>query len=179
MQLAESVKNLFRRHSLKKYASTEGTGLMPLSQVRSAVAFIDVVDTSFNECKQALLAFFKDNNIKGDIFFFDFRKLDQGERLITSITTTVLKKDLNWFGKPSQEKVNLMLEGEPDLFISLIPNADFPIEFMAKCSRAHFKAGRVPLPGNVFDLVVSDPAGRSLSEAEFFTELYKLLQRIK
>ena len=179
MQLTESVKNLFRRHSLKKYASTEATGLMPLAHVRSAVAFIDVVDTSFNECKQALLNFFKDNNIKGDIFFFDFRKLDQGERLITSITTTVLKKDLNWFGKPSQEKVNLMLEGEPDLFISLISNADFPIEFMAKCSHAHFKAGRMQIPGNVFDLVVSDPVGRSLSEAEFFAELYKFLQRIK
>ena len=50
---------------------------------------------------------------------------------------------------------------------------------MAKCSRAHFKAGRVQIPGNVFDLVVSDPSGRSLSEAEFFTELNKILQRIK
>ncbi|MBO4434926.1 MAG: hypothetical protein J5769_05705 [Bacteroidales bacterium] len=179
MQLTDKVKGLFRRQSLKKHTSTEPTGLMPLSEVRSAVAFIDVVDTSFNECKQALMAFFRDNNIKGDIFFFDFRKLDQGERLITSITTTVLKKDLNWFDRPSQDKVNLMLAGEPDLFISLIPNADFPIEFMANCSRAHFKAGRVQLPGNVFDLVVSDPAGRSLSEAEFFNELYKLLRRVK
>lgn len=179
MPLTDNVKNIFRRHSLKKYSSTESTGLMPLSEVHSAVAFIDVVDTSFNECKQELLAFFRDNGIKGDIFFFDFRKLDQGERLITSITTTVLKKDLNWYGKPSQEKVNLMLEGEPDLFISLIPNADFPIEFMAKCSHAHFKAGRVQLPGKVFDLVVTDPAEKSLSEAEFFAELYKLLKRIK
>ncbi|MBP5635944.1 MAG: hypothetical protein J6X25_00280 [Bacteroidales bacterium] len=179
MPLTEKVKQLFRRGSLKKYSSAEPTGFMPLEEVHSAVAFIDVVDTSFNECKQALLAFFRENNIKGDIFFFDFRKLDQGERLITSITTTVLKKDLNWFGKPSQEKVNLMLAGEPDLFISLIPNADFPIEFMANCSHARFKTGRVQLPGNVFDLVVKDPADRSLSEAEFFTELYKLLRRIK
>ena len=91
----------------------------------------------------------------------------------------MLKKDLNWYDKPSPEKVNLMLAGEPDLFISLIPKDDYPIEFMARCSRARFKAGRVQLPGNVFDLVVKDPADRSLSEAEVFSELYKLLRIIK
>jgi len=178
MQIADSVKEIFRRHSLKKYASADPTGFLPLSQVRSAVAFIDVEDTSFNECKQRLQTFFRDNNIRGEIFFFDFRKLAEGERLITSITTTILKKDLNWYGKPSNEKVRLMLEGEPDLFISLLPKADFPIEFMATCSKARFKAGRVKM-GRVFDLVITDPAERSLNESEAFAEMEKFLTRIR
>ena len=179
MTAAETVKALLRRHSIKKCASSEPTGFLPMADVRSAVAFIDVEDTTFNECKNSLLAFFRENSIKGDIFFFDFRKLDQGERLITSITTTVLKKDLNWYGKPSKEKVDLMLSGEPDLFISLLPNVDFPIEYMAKCSKARFKVGRIQLPGNTYDLVVKDPAGRSLSQAEAFLEIENLLKRVK
>ena len=88
--MLDSVKDMLRRHSLKKNASTEPTGFVPLSDIRSAVAFIDVEDTSFNECKNSLLLFFREHNIKGDIFFFDFRNLTEGERLITSITTTVL-----------------------------------------------------------------------------------------
>ena len=176
--MLENVKEFMQAQSLKKYASAEPTGITPIEKVRSAVAFIDVEDTSFNECKNALMAFFRDHNIKGDIFFFDFRKLTEGERLITSITTTVLKKDLNWFGRPSHEKIRLMLDGEPDMFISLLPKADFPIEFMAKCSKARFKVGRVQLPGNTFDLVIKDPEDRKLSEAEVFHEMAKFLDKI-
>ena len=177
--MLEPVKDMLRRQSLKKNASTEPTGFVPLSKIRSAVAFIDVEDTSFNECKNTLLLFFREHNIKGDIFFFDFRKLTEGERLITSITTTILKKDLNWFGKPSHEKVSLMLNGEPDLFISLLPTIDYPLEFMATASRAHFKIGRVQLPQKTFDLVIKDPEDRKLNEAEACRELIKFMDKIR
>ena len=177
--MLEPVKDMLRRQSLKKNASTEPTGFVPLSKIRSAVAFIDVEDTSFNECKNLLLLFFREHNIKGEVFFFDFRKLTEGERLITSITTTILKKDLNWFGKPSREKVALMLDGETDLFISLLPTNDYPLEFMAPASRAHFKIGRVQLPGNTFDLVFKDPEDRRLSEAEVCKELIKFMDKIR
>ena len=161
--MLEPVKDMLRRQSLKKNASTEPTGFVPLSKIRSAVAFIDVEDTSFNECKNTLLLFFREHNIKGDIFFFDFRKLTEGERLITSITTTIA----------------LMLDGEPDLFISLLPTNDYPLEFMATASRAHFKIGRVQLPGNTFDLVFKDPEDRKLSEAEVCKELIKFMDTIR
>ena len=177
--MLEPVKEMLRRQSLKKNASTEPTGFVPLDKIRSAVAFSDVEDTSFNECKNILMLFFREHGIKGDIFFFDFRKLTEGERLITSITTTILKKDLNWFGKPSREKVALMLDGQPDLFISLLPTTDYPLEFMAKCSRAHFKVGRVQLPDDTFDLVIKDPEGRSLSEADFCKEMIKFMDKIR
>ena len=173
------IQELFRRYSLKRHASQDPTGLMPLEAVRSAVAFIDVQDTSFDRCKQALMNFFRERGIKFDIFFFDFRKLSQGERLITSITTTVLKKDLNWYGKPSPEKMKLMLEGEPDMFLSLLPENSFPLEYMARCSHARFKVGRRQLPGGVFDLVVLDPSGQKLSEEEAFRSIITYLERIK
>ena len=145
--MLEGVKGFFRSRALAKYASTEPTRITPIGKIRSAVAFIDVEDTSFNECKVALMNFFRERNIKGDIFFFDFRKLTEGERLITSITTTVLRKDLNWYGRPAREKVDLMLEGEPDMFISLLRKSDFPIHFMAAASKAHFKVmSSSPIP---------------------------------
>jgi protein-tyrosine phosphatase len=71
-----------------------------------------------------------------------------------------------------------MLNGEPDLFISLLPNAIYPLEYMARCSRARFKAGRQQLPGNVFDLVVMDPADKTLSQLEAFREIVKMLETV-
>ena len=172
------LKEFFQRQSIRKSASVEPTGMMSLSAIHSAVAFIDVEDTSFNECKNALMTFFREHGIKGDIFFIDFRKLTEGERLITSITTTILKKDLNWYGRPSREKINLMLEGEPDMFLSLLPQTSYPLEFMAHSSRARFKVGRTQLEGDVFDLVVSDPADKKLSELEAFRGIEKILEKI-
>ena len=177
--MLEGIKTILRKRCLKTYESDSPTGITPVDKLHSAVAFIDVEDTSFDECKNLILNFYREHGIKGDIFFFDFRKLGEGERLITSITTTVLKKDLNIFGRPSKEKIKLMLDGEPDLFISLIDGSDFPIEFMAKCSKARFKIGRRQLPGNTFDLVVSDTKEKPCSEADVFRAITTYLAKIK
>lgn len=147
--------------------------MLPLGKVRSAVVFIDVEDTSFNQCKESVLTFFRERGIKADIFFFDFRRLSKEERLITSITTTVLRKDLNWYGKPCKEKVNLMLSGQPDLFLSLIARPSYALEYMASCSRAHFKVGRYDAP--VFDMVFR---AENLTEDEAFLEIVKLLEKV-
>ena len=173
------IKDLLRRWSLRKSASKEPTGLLPLQAVGSAAAFISVEEQDFEACKNAILAFFREHGIKGSVFFFDFRRIEKGERLITSITTTVLKKDLNWYGQTSPEKTRLMLEGEPDLFLSLLPANSFPLEYMARCSKARFKVGRQQLPGNVFDLVVMDPADKTLSQKEAFGEIVKLLNTVR
>ena len=172
------IKDFLRKRNLKRFSSTVETGITPLSKISTAVTFIDVEDPSFDVCKAAILNFYRSNNIRGEIFFFDFRKISNEERLITSITTTVLKKDLSWTGKPSREKVDMMLGSNPDLFISLINDDSFPIEFMAKCSRAKFKIGRKQLPGGTFDIVVTDPAERAYSQAEVFFAIKTYLNKI-
>jgi hypothetical protein len=79
--MIEFLKDFFRRRSLRKNSSTEPTGIKALRDFKSAVVFVDVEDTSFDECKGAVMSFFRENNLRGDIFFFDFRKLNDGERL--------------------------------------------------------------------------------------------------
>ena len=177
--MLEFIQNFFRRRCLRNNASGQPTGITPLSQLHSAVTFIDVEDTTFDKCKASILSFYRDNDIKGEIFFFDFRKLGDGERLITSITTTVLKKDLNWFGKPQKEKVDLMLNSKPDVFISLLDKTNFSLQYMAVCSKAKFKIGRQQLPGNIFDMVISDPKDRQLSQAESFEAIKEYLNKIQ
>ena len=177
--MLDSLKDLFRRHSLRKHASTVPTGILPLREVRSAAVFIDVEDQDFDACKRDIQAFFRQYNLKGEIFFFDFRKLTSGERLITSITTTVLRKDLNWYDRPSKEKVNLLLNGQPDLFLSLLPRTPFPLAFMAAASPARFKVGREQLPGDILDLVVKDPSGKALTQREALNAIITYFDKIQ
>ncbi|MBR1873030.1 MAG: hypothetical protein IJ795_07480 [Bacteroidales bacterium] len=176
--MLEAVKDFFRKRCLAKLSSDVPTGIMPLRDIRTAVTFIDVEDTSFDKCKMSIQAFYRENGIKGEVFFFDFRKLDSEERLITSITNTVLRRDLNWFGKPSEEKLELLKSYSPDLFISLIRSTGFPLECMAKFSGAKFKIGRVQLPGDTFDMVISDSSDNILSEDEIFSGVKTYLSKI-
>lgn len=173
-----SFKNFFRKRCLRKFSSNATTGIIPLSNIKSMAVFLDVEDQTYDECKNEILAFARDHNIHCEIFYFDFRRIEGGERLITSITNTVLKKDLNWYGRPCREKVDLMLSYESDLFISLIEGAPFPIRYMASCSNAKFKVGRKQIPGNVFDLVIKDPNGQEVSQADIFLEIRKIIEKI-
>lgn len=175
--MLEKLKELMRNHALKNDRSTVPTGIMPLKDVRSAITFIDVEETNFNDCKDAIMAFYRENGIKGSVFFFDFRDLTSSELLITSITMTVLKKDLNWYDKPSKANIFAMLGQKPDLFISLINSTDFPIHYMAACSEAKCKVGRVQLPGNVFDIVLEGTEG--IPQLEVFGSIKELLSKIQ
>lgn len=176
------ILDFLRNRSLKKHGSQISTNITPLKDIRTAVAFIDVEDTSFDSCKNDIMSFYRENGIKGEIFFFDFRKISESERLITSITNTVLKKDLNFYGRPSKDKLDLMLAAKPDLFISLINKDDYPIRYMATCCEAKFKIGRKQLPGNVFDLVIKEQEGPDVTpqpEAEIFKSIRAFLAKVK
>ena len=122
--------------------------------------------------------FIPDSERKEDMIEEISRKIGSGERLITSITNTVLERDVNWYGKPSEEKMKLLENLNPELFISLIKGTDFPIEYMATCSRARFKIGRCQIPGRIFDMVVADAPGRETSQLEVFKGVKKYLRNI-
>ena len=173
------VKNIFRRSALKRHASTVPTEILPLTKIKSYVAIIDVEDPSFDTCKSTIMNYFRGMDINGAVFFQDFRKIGSEDRLITSIQTTITKKDLDWLGRPNKYKMGVLEERAPDVFISLIKEPDFAIEYMARASKARFKIGRKQLGGDLFDLVVSDPAGKELSQLDSFNAMKVYLGKIQ
>ncbi len=173
------VKNIFRKRSLRRHASTVPTEILPLSKIKTYVAIIDVEDSSFDACKSTIMNYFRGMDINGAVFFQDFRKIGSEDRLITSIQTTITKKDLDWLGRPNKYKMGVLEERAPDVFISLIKEPDFAIEYMARTSKARFKIGRKQLGGDLFDLVVSDPAGKDLSQLDSFNAMKNYLGKIQ
>ena len=173
------IADIFRKRALKRHESKVPTGILPLGKINTYVVIVDVEDPSCDNCKTAVLNFFRAQGIRGSIFFQDFRKIGSEDRLITSIQTTITRKDVNWFGRPSSYKLGVMDSLQPDLFISLIRDPDYTMEYLVRTSQARFKIGRKQLEGRVFDMVVSDPAGKSISQLESFNAIKDYLLRIK
>lgn len=153
--MCESIKNIFRRRKIRKMSKAIPTGLLPLSEISSVNIVIDVEEAEWDVLKEDILSWARSSGIKLGLYFFDFRKLAKDELLLTSIQTTVARKNLNWIGMPEYSTISGLIEEPCDLFISLIDNGGFPIDFISKCSCARFKIGRKAYPGHVFDLIYS------------------------
>ena len=152
--MIDSVKDIFRKRKLKKYASDVPTGFIPLSDVSVVNVVVDVLEPGFDTLRQDILAWGRSINAKVNIYFFDFRKIGKDELLLTSIQTTILKRDLDWIDAPDVKKVAPLIEEQSDLFISMIDNDEFPIDFLSKCAKARFKVGRKGYDGHAYDMVV-------------------------
>lgn len=177
----DHILDIFRKRKLKKFASDIPTSLLKLSEIKTANIVIDVEEAGFDLLKEDILSWGRSNGIKINIYFFDFRKLGTNELLLTSIQTTVIKKELNWFGMPPIEKVAPLIYEKSDLFISLICNDRFPIDFVSRCSRARFKIGRFDYEGHPFNMIISGSSGADLrSDArKIFSSVTEFLTKIQ
>lgn len=173
------IKNIFRKRYLRKAISTNPTGLHPLSEIKSVSIIIDMEDSGADECKEKAISVFKSLGIRTSVYFFDFSKKDEDERQTTSLNNTILRSDLNWCGRPSAEKLSMLVQENSDMLLSLVDNDDFPIEYMAKCSPSRFKIGRYQLPGRTFDLVIEDSPSQAYTPVQAFAEITKYLETIK
>lgn len=151
--MIDTIFRFFRERKIKKFLSDIPTGMRSLRDISSANVIIDVEEPGFELLKEDILAWGRQKGLKVNIYFFDFRKIGKEELLLTSITTTILKKELDWIGTPEFSKVGALMYEPSDLLISLIDNSDFPIEFLSKCSKARFKIGRCGFEGDAYDAV--------------------------
>ena len=151
----EAIKNIFRKRKISKFRSNVPTGLLPLKEISTVNVVVDVEEPGFDALRAKINDWGRATGVKLNIYFLDFRRLDKEELLITSIQTTIIKKELDWIGTPDMSKVIGLLGERSDLFISMIENGDFPIEFISKCAKARFKIGRCGFPGHVYDMVIS------------------------
>lgn len=68
---------------------------------------------------------------------------------------------------------------DTQVLLSLVPDAGWRIDYAVHRSRARFKIGRKQLSDEPFDLVVSDPDGKSYRQVEVFARMMELLESLK
>lgn len=175
------IRNYIRRKRVEKYASDVVTGLIPTSEIRSVNVVVDVEEPGFDQLKDAILAWGRTAGVKLNLYFFDFRRLSKDELLLTSITNTLLKKELDWIGMPDLGKIAPLIDEPSDLFISMIDNGDFPIDFVTRCTKARFKIGRHEYEGHPFNMILSGGETADLrSEArQIFAAITEFITKIR
>jgi len=151
----DPCKDFMRRRALKKYTYKGRTGFLPIDQIHSVAVVVDVTSPEFDELRKDVTLFFRQRGIKLDIYYLDFRKIENTELLLTSIQTTILKKEINWFGMPDHSKLDFITSNHVDLFVSLVPNDNFTATFICACAPARFKAGISTYDSDPFNMVMS------------------------
>ena len=176
----DKIKSIFRKRKISKFVSDVPTGLVPLSEIKNVNVVLDVEEPGFDDLRAQILDWGRKAGVKLNIYFLDFRKLDKTELLITSIQTTIIKKELDWIGTPDISKVIGLIGEKSDLFISLIENGNFPIEFISKCAKARFKIGRCGFPGHAYDMVISGSQTADLrsDSGKIFNAIVEFLNKI-
>lgn len=173
-----SVKETLRSFLLKRNRSKERTGIVSIGKVRKIVTVIDVDDPQYDVCRDAIQSWYRKNNLNGEIFFIDFRKLIDQERLTTSITNTILRKDLDVFGRPKADKIRALDSLKADMVIVLPTLEDsYPIDYLVSCSHAGCRVGRTGCGGGIYDIELTPD--REMNQLEFFRAVIGWLEKIQ
>ncbi|MBN2807004.1 MAG: hypothetical protein JXR22_10135 [Prolixibacteraceae bacterium] len=96
---------------------------------------------------QALLAFFE-KGLTVHTLVFSYEK-----RLKNDNRDAVFSNDLNFWGLPSKENVQVFVNQPFDLLINLLPSPFDPADYVCSQSIARLKVARYPL-GEVYDLII-------------------------
>lgn len=179
--MIEDIKKYFRKRRLQKDASKTPTGLLTIDKISSANFVIDVEEQGFDLLKEDILTWGRSCGIKVNIYFLDLRKISKQELLLTSIQTTILKKDLNWLGFPGQDKMTGLADEKSDMFVSLIDSACPAIDYITKCADARFKIGRCGYEGHAFDMIISGAQTEDLRSDSrlIFKAMLEFISKIK
>ena len=89
------------------------------------------------------------------------------------------KKGIQLIIFPVRQKKLIRAYRNTQVLLSLVSGDSWHLEYVIRRSRASFKIGRTQLPGDVLDLVVSDPEGTHFPQTEVFCRMMDLVESFK
>lgn len=160
--MIDPLRYAVRKLMLHKHASTVPTRIAPLSEIHSALVFIDPLAEDAEATANSVRQFFNYQGIPVKVL------LPQ-------------KKDITLMG---MLKKKFRMDGEvprhEDLFISLVSDPEhFAAEYEARCSSAFFKVGCLEYKGGIFDMIVTLPEGSEASQSATFAAIKDYLTKIR
>lgn len=167
------LKSLARHCYLKKHvAKNDRKDSISPDGMSTATIFIDGTMQGTVELIEKIHSFFSGMGIRASVYalLFDSSK-PYSNHAIDAVF--ISHRDINWYGRIKTSKAPT----DGDLFISLLSENLFAIECAVKCSGAALKIGCCQEISKAFDIFISGFGG--LPQNETFTEISKLLQKIK
>lgn len=154
--MLEALKRSLRERALRKCTAAP-TGIVPLSDLGSAVIFFDPLEAGSGEAAGKLSSFLSSGGIAVRLY-------------------EMAPGNLNFYGRIKKKAPQVP---DADAFISLVSGENFTEEYEARRSKARFKVGCRQLEGDVYDLVVAMPVWREADPGESVRKIEELLGKIK
>ncbi|MCD8207685.1 MAG: hypothetical protein LUD72_07095 [Bacteroidales bacterium] len=155
----------FRNRRLKKDASEVQTGFLPLAEIRSAVVVVDGAAEKVEACVEQVERFCGENKIALRLMYIDLRKYNSKTQPPTELGKTLVRRDLNWYGRPNPLRVAQVLSAPADLYVCLCAGGEYCVRYISAAVQARFKVGPGEYEGDPFNMVVS-PVGSSEAGSE-------------
>lgn len=156
------LKYLIRCLVMSRNRSTAAHCILPLSKITCATVLMDASAPDAEATSGAVKQFFDYQNVRLRLYKPSPRDLN---------IAGCLKR--SYRGEP-------LPASETELFISLLDNEDnFLSDYESSHSTAAFKVGRRQLSGNVFDMVITSPAGEVSSQSAVFAAVKDYLSKIR
>lgn len=178
MKLIDNIIAFARKRSLKGCAKDPDlTGLEPLSSIGKVSVFFDADLPASAQLITYVSDYFNSRGKEVCVFamLMGMQTLNEGLQKAVFFH----KEDVNWFGRLKRGKRYHTTDVGEDMFISLLGEDTFAVEYAARCSSARFKVGRKQLSGNVYDLVVSDSGSEPADQRKVFDAIMEFVEKIK
>lgn len=172
------LKAIFRHRSILTAHKFKNTGLIPLSYVKTASVFLSSRHPNWEKCIVAINDFFDGINIHATIYVVLGNQKENEPAPNFKNTVYIGKDDVNWFGLVEDHIFEEKICDNVDLAISLSPNC-FSADYCIASTRAKFRIGARQEAVNLYDLVISNPKGKQMSQAETFEAITGMLSKIK
>lgn len=170
--------NTIRKMALKKNAVTGSTHLAPLSSIKSALVFADGCAPTAKQDIEAIRRKMESLKIKPTVFAIDLSDTpvapdgQQDESFIR-------KRHISPFGWIKKNKHTPAIPMDTDLFISLMKPDCFAVEYAMRCSRAKTKCGCTRYDEKYYDILVTEPEGKTYPQFEVFETMLSLIEKVK
>lgn len=170
------LKSLFRKKAISQALRNSSTGLVPLSNLKSAAVYLIEGTEDLLQCIAAVRSFFREQGMPVNVYVLSLGSsvISQGSQDAVFLNKT----DLNWYGKIKNRALAAKIAGDEELVVSLARDC-FPVDFCAAATKARFRIGWRQMSGGLYDVVLSNANGESISQLDAFKAIADFLTKIK
>jgi hypothetical protein len=149
--LKKDTESVHRKREVSNFDTAKSFGLL-----------FNADDPEVYDLVKKYFKYLKDSRKKVHaIGFFDLKNLPQMEysKLDYDFFT---RKELNWWGKPTNTSVKNFVEEEYDILINFSLTDSFPLKYIAAMSKAKLKLGKLEEENDsVYDIVIQQPEDKN------------------
>ncbi|MGM9748559.1 MAG: DUF6913 domain-containing protein [Candidatus Cryptobacteroides sp.] len=171
------LRGLLRKRCLRRDEVPVPGGFIPLDKASSMTLVLDVSVPDWEDCHADAETFCRKHSIELNILYIDL--VHSADKAVSDVSRTIFKKDLNWYGKPSDRKASVSIDHYAGIFVCLCNSGNWCVEYLSRVTQAHFRIGMSRWKDYEYDFTVTPEEGNLFKLKEVFSTIAGLLESVK